>query len=50
MQDENDPVLHAENSTHLFKKETIERMLNDFRLILQQVSIDPSLLLRDLTL
>ncbi|MFD0697523.1 condensation domain-containing protein, partial [Paenibacillus sp. GCM10027628] len=49
-EDERDIVIHAEYGTQLFKKETIERMMDDYQALLQQVTENPALLLSDIVL
>ncbi len=48
IEDESDIVLHAEYGIHLFNKETIERMMTDYQALLQQVTENPDILLRDI--
>ncbi|MEW9702970.1 condensation domain-containing protein, partial [Paenibacillus sp. SI8] len=50
IEDEGDIVLHAEYATHLFQKETIERMMNDYQTLLQLVTENPDMLLGDIAL
>ena len=50
IEDESSIVLHAEYGIQLFHKETIERMMSDYQTLLQQVTENPDILLRDIVL
>ncbi|NOU71105.1 amino acid adenylation domain-containing protein [Paenibacillus sp. LMG 31458] len=50
IEDESEIVLHAEYGIHLFNKETIERMMTDYQALLQQVTENPDILLREILL
>ncbi|MBD0378729.1 non-ribosomal peptide synthetase [Paenibacillus sedimenti] len=49
-EDEGDIVVHAEFGTLLFKKETIERMMDDYQSLLRQVTENPAILLGEIAL